>query len=86
MALLFPSIILLSAGASLIGAGAHLVAADMMERVRGEGPGFLAWIALAGPFSLLCCLFACGVLLHAFLTREERTLVLAQRQQDGGPV
>lgn len=85
LALLFPSIILLSAGASLIGAGAHLVAADMMERTRGEGPGFLAWIALAGPFSLLCCLLACAVLLHVFLTREERAIILAQRRQDGAP-
>jgi solute carrier family 13 (sodium-dependent dicarboxylate transporter), member 2/3/5 len=85
LALLFPSIILLSAGASLIGAGAHLVAADMMQRMQGEGPGFLAWSALAGPFSLLCCLLACAVLLHVFLTREERALALVQRQQGGAP-
>lgn len=78
LALLFPSIILLSAGASLIGAGAHLVAAGTMERLRGQSPDFLGWIALAGPFSLLCSLLACHVLLRFFLTREERSIKIAE--------
>ncbi|CDZ29094.1 anion permease [Neorhizobium galegae] len=77
LALLFPSVILLSAGASLIGAGAHLVAAGMMERLSGQSPDFLHWIALAGPFSLLCSLLACAVLLRFFLTREERAMTIA---------
>ncbi len=85
LALLFPSVILLSAGASLIGAGAHLVAAGMMERLRGQSPDFLGWIALAGPFSLLCSLFACAVLLRLFLTREERTMAIAARSPDETP-
>ncbi|MGJ7038485.1 di/tricarboxylate transporter [Shinella sp. BE166] len=85
LALLFPSVILLSAGASLIGAGAHLVAAGMMERLRGQSPDFLGWIALAGPFSLLCSLFACAVLLRLFLTHEERTMAIAARSPDETP-
>ncbi len=85
LALLFPSVILLSAGASLIGAGAHLVAAGMMERLRGQSPDFLGWIALAGPFSLLCSLFACAVLLRFFLTREERAMTIAERSADEAP-
>jgi sodium-dependent dicarboxylate transporter 2/3/5 len=82
LALLFPSVILLSAGASLIGAGAHLVAAGMMERLQEKGPDFLGWIALAGPFSLLCSLLACAVLLRLFLTREERAIAIAERNAD----
>ncbi|MCX8278922.1 SLC13 family permease [Phyllobacterium sp. 0TCS1.6C] len=82
LALLFPSIILLSAGASLIGAGAHLVAAGTMERLRGQSPDFLGWIALAGPFSLLCSLLACHVLLRFFLTREERSIKIAEHNLD----
>lgn len=81
LALLFPSVILLSAGASLIGAGAHLVATGMIERLRGQSPDFLDWIALAGPFSLLCSLQACAVLLRFFLTREERVMTIAQRPE-----
>jgi di/tricarboxylate transporter len=85
LALLFPSVILLSAGASLIGAGAHLVAAGMMERLQEKGPDFLGWIALAGPFSLLCSLLACAVLLRLFLTREERAIAIAERNADEAP-
>lgn len=85
LALLFPSVILLSAGASLIGAGAHLVAAGMMERLRGQSPDFLGWVALAGPFSLLCSLLACAVLLRFFLTREERAMAIAERNADEAP-
>jgi sodium-dependent dicarboxylate transporter 2/3/5 len=85
LALLFPSVILLSAGASLIGAGAHLVAAGMLERLQGQSPGFLGWIALAAPFSLILSLLACAVLLRFFLTPEERTTAIAQRSTDGAP-
>ncbi|KAA9384284.1 hypothetical protein F4V89_05275 [Neorhizobium galegae] len=85
LALLFPSVILLSAGASLIGAGAHLVAAGMMERLSGQSPDFLHWIALAGPFSLLCSLLACAVLLRFFLTREERAMTIAPQGERDMP-
>ncbi|MCJ8052840.1 anion permease [Shinella curvata] len=85
LALLFPSIILLSAGASLIGAGAHLVAAEMMERTRGHSPDFVDWLALAGPFSLLCSLLACAVLLYVFLSAEERGMVLTRCGSQNAP-
>lgn len=75
LGLLFPTIILLSAGASLIGAGAHLVAAGFLSRVTGTQPDFIGWLVLAGPFSLMTCLIACAILLYIFLTREEREMV-----------
>lgn len=74
LGLLFPTIILLSAGASLIGAGAHLIAAGFLFRLTGTQPDFIGWLMLAGPFSLITCLFACAILLHVFLTREERDM------------
>lgn len=85
LALLFPSVILLSAGASLIGAGAHLVAAEMMEHTGGQSPGFLLWLALAGPFSLLCSLLSCAVLLRFFLSAEERRMILTRRGAESAP-
>ncbi|KSV91411.1 hypothetical protein [Sinorhizobium sp. GL28] len=65
LALLFPSVILLSAAASLTGAGAHLVAADFIRRSGGEAPGVLGWALLAAPFALLTSLIACGLILMA---------------------
>lgn len=85
LALLFPSIILLSAGASLIGAGAHLVAADMMRQTGGVTLGFIDWLMLAAPFSLICCLLACAILLKFFLTAEERKSPLSASLKDRTP-
>ena len=86
LALLFPSVILLSAGASLLGAGAHLVAVDMMARTAGQAPDFLGWITLAGPFSLVTTMLACAVLLHFFLSAEERSMRIAQPDADSKTV
>ena len=72
LALLFPTIILLSAGASLTGAGAHLVAADFIARTGGRELDFLSWIAFAAPFSLLISLIACELILRLFLTAQQR--------------
>nr|WP_236778045.1 SLC13 family permease [Agrobacterium tumefaciens] len=74
LGLLFPTVILLSAGASLIGAGAHLVAAGFLSRFTHSQPDFIDWLVLAGPFSLVTCLIACAILLHVFLSKEERDM------------
>lgn len=78
LALLFPTIILLSAGASLTGAGAHLVAADFISRSGGREMDFVSWIAFAAPFSLLISLIACELILRLFLNKEERKQKLSQ--------
>lgn len=72
LALLFPTIILLSAGASLTGAGAHLVAADFIARTGGHEIDFISWIVFAAPFSLAISLIACALILHLFLNKDER--------------
>lgn len=77
LALLFPSVILLSACVSMLGAGAHLVALDFMQRQGTPVPDFLGWIVWAAPFGLLSSLLACELILFLFLTRGERTAVPA---------
>ncbi len=77
LALLFPSVILLSAAASLTGAGAHLVAADAMRRSSGEAMDFLRWFLLGGPFALVSSLLACGIILAVFLRPEDRKAAMA---------
>lgn len=76
LALLFPSVILLSACMSMLGAGAHLVALDFMDRLGARVPGFAGWIWLAGPFGLLSSLLACELILGLFLSSAERRLPL----------
>jgi anion transporter len=73
LALLFPTIVLLSAAASLIGAGAHVVAADFMQQASGARIDFLRWFALGAPFALVTSLAATEIILRAFLTSAERS-------------
>ena len=72
LALLFPTVILLSAVASLIGAGAHLVTVQILKRLGGEQIGFGEWLMLGLPFAVVSCFASTLVILYLFLTREER--------------
>ncbi len=72
LALLFPTVILLSAVASLIGAGAHLITAEMILRMGGERLDFFRWMVLGTPLALASSLASTWVILHLFLSRQER--------------
>jgi solute carrier family 13 (sodium-dependent dicarboxylate transporter), member 2/3/5 len=71
LALLFPTVILLSAGGSLIGAGAHIVATDFIARTAGEQIDYLGWMVMALPFALLSSVLAALTILRLFLTPGE---------------
>ncbi|MGL4242779.1 MAG: SLC13 family permease, partial [Beijerinckiaceae bacterium] len=81
LALLFPTIILLSAGGTLIGAGAHLLAVDYIQRLGGPQLDYLGWLVLAMPFALATSLAAMEIILRVFLGREQRTAVFSLAQQ-----
>ncbi len=72
LALLFPSVILLSAGAALTGAGAHLVAVDFIAAQGGPALGFLGWALFGLPFALLSVAAAVELILRLFLSADER--------------
>ena len=80
LALLFPTAILLTAGASLLGAGAHLVAVEFIARQTGQRIGFVRWAVLALPLALAASTAATALILHLFLHRAER------RQAPGLPL
>ncbi|MCI1192785.1 hypothetical protein MOJ79_13140 [Calidifontimicrobium sp. SYSU G02091] len=86
LALLFPSVILLSACVSMLGAGAHLVALDFMGRLGARVPGFVEWIALAAPFGVASSALACVLILRLFLTRDERRTPLALPRPERAPL
>lgn len=72
LALLFPSVILLTACASLLGAGAHLIAVDVIGRLGLPAPGFAAWAALGVPVAGATALAATELVLRLCLTPAER--------------
>lgn len=86
LALLFPSVILLSAGASMLGAGAHLLALDLLRRLGLESPGFVGWIWLAAPFSIASCVVAAWTISRLFLDAGERRRGLHLPPPDGTPL
>jgi solute carrier family 13 (sodium-dependent dicarboxylate transporter), member 2/3/5 len=72
LALLFPSVILLSACASLLGAGAHLIAVDFMAEMGLRELDFVDWALIGAPFAIVCSLVACELILRLFVDAERR--------------
>jgi solute carrier family 13 (sodium-dependent dicarboxylate transporter), member 2/3/5 len=86
LALLFPTVILLSACVSLLGAGAHLVAVGFIERLGGPRLGFIDWVLLAAPFGVISSWFATRLIGWIFLTHNERRCVLQSPPPDRNPM
>lgn len=85
LALLFPSVILLSACASLLGAGAHLIAVEALDELDLHPPGFLEWALLGTPVAALTCLAATELVLRLFLDRATRAAAPALPPPADGP-
>lgn len=67
LSLLFPTVILLSAGGVLTGAGAHLIAIDLLGRMPGSATiGYFEWIVLCLPIALATSHAAAHIILRLF--------------------
>ncbi len=73
LALLFPTVILLSAFASLTGAGAHALAAELLDEIGGDEIGFLEWAFYGLPFAAACTFLAAEAILLLFVPRDSRS-------------
>lgn len=83
LALLIPTIVLLSSAGSLIGAGANVLAVDAIWRLTGERIDYLDWMMLGLPFAVLSCFLSAWVILALFLSKAERESALDLRWADG---
>lgn len=72
LALLFPTVILLSAVATLIGAGAHLITVGVLLERTGEGIGFARWLVLGLPLAVVASHLAAEAVLLTTTRREDR--------------
>jgi solute carrier family 13 (sodium-dependent dicarboxylate transporter), member 2/3/5 len=70
LALMFPTVILLSAGGSLIGAGAHLVAVEAIAATGGPKLGYLDWLLLGAPLAALASAAGLVLILILFVPRD----------------
>jgi anion transporter len=71
-ALLFPTVILLSAVATLIGAGAHLITVSVLWESVGEHVDFTRWLVLGLPPAVVCSHVAAEVVLLLTTRRADR--------------
>jgi sodium-dependent dicarboxylate transporter 2/3/5 len=72
LALLFPTVILLSAMATLIGAGAHLITVSVLWETTGERIGFHEWLLLGLPLAVVSSHLAAEVVLLTTTRRADR--------------
>ncbi|MGL4321554.1 MAG: SLC13 family permease, partial [Paracoccaceae bacterium] len=70
LALLFPTVILLSAGGSLIGAGAHLIAVEAMVMTGAPRLGYIDWLMLGGPLAVLSSAAGVALILCLFVPQR----------------
>lgn len=82
LALVFPTVILLSAVASLLGAGAHLVTVRVLETATGSGFDFVSWMVLGLPLAVVSSHLAAEMILRMFASREIRRQGIALRIED----
>lgn len=83
MSLLFPTVILLSAGGSLIGAGAHLVAVEAIGATGGPRIGYLDWLLLGAPLAAISSLAGVVLILLLFVPRDLWLARLTPAQKTG---
>lgn len=79
LGVLFPSVILLTAVATLVGAGAHLITSALLEQATGQGIGFGQWMLLGLPLAVVSAHVTAEVVLWLFTTRADRAEPLAGR-------
>ena len=82
LALLFPTVVLLSAVGSLLGAGAHLLTSEVLQAATGQGISFVRWLLLGLPLAVVASHSAAELTLVLFTTREQRRQGLVLTAED----
>ncbi|MEU2268833.1 SLC13 family permease [Streptomyces olindensis] len=72
LALLFPTVILLSAVATLIGAGAHLITVSVLWETTGQHIGFTEWLLLGLPLAVVSSHLAAELVMLTTTRRADR--------------
>lgn len=76
LSIMFPSVILLSAVASYLGAGAHIITSQILRTAGHEGFSFTSWLIYGLPLAVVSSHLCTELILFLFLTRAQRREVL----------
>lgn len=72
LAVLFPTVILLTAAATLTGAAAHVITSEVLAANTGAGISYGYWLLLGLPFALVSAHVAAEVVMLLMLPAEDR--------------
>lgn len=72
LALLMPTVILVSTIATLIGAGSHLIANDLLQQIAGVQLSFAQWALYGVPFGVAASYLSCWTIMKLFLDKKRR--------------
>ncbi|XDY97116.1 SLC13 family permease [Bacillus manliponensis] len=76
MAILIPTIILVSTSSTIIGAGSHFIALDLLKEISNKDISFVQWVLWGLPFGMVASAVSCKIILSMFLKKEEVKQVL----------
>lgn len=82
LALLFPSVILLSAVASYLGAGAHLITSQILTSGGYMTFSFANWMQFGLPLAVVASVICVELILFLFTSREDRRGTLSLTVED----
>ncbi len=82
LAILIPTVILTSTISTLIAAGSHLVAVDLLDEIAGVRISYAAWLLYGLPFGVASSYLAAWVIQHLFLDKKQRLRALPMPQQE----
>lgn len=80
LAILMPTVILVSTSSTIIGAGSHLIALDMLKEYNNKNITFVEWLIWGFPFGIIMSFISCRVILFLFLDKEEVKTKLNQKR------
>lgn len=86
LALLMPTIILVSTIVSFVGAGSHLVANDLLEQITGQQIYFGQWMLYGLPFGVVASYISCWVIMRLFLNKRRLHQKLEVQQTSQKPL
>jgi sodium-dependent dicarboxylate transporter 2/3/5 len=76
LSILFPTVILLSAVSSFLGAGAHLITSQVLESAGLRGFDFASWLLLGLPLAIVTSGLATELVLRLFTSKSDQSLGL----------
>ncbi|TWT13827.1 SLC13 family permease [Reyranella sp. CPCC 100927] len=86
LALLIPAIILVSTISSLVGAGSHLIANELLNEIADRKIGFDQWMLWGLPFGIAASLATGWVISRMFLDADTRRRVVTLDSISHGPL